>query len=128
VANPDTYTKFYCDLQMYTTTMTQPDPEVFLRQFLSNEAATKENKWQGLNITRWQNNEYDEIHKAATVELDPVKRAAMLIKLNELAVNNQVVIAVVARPSVVAMNSKLVAAMSGWDNNTWDIQDWYKEA
>ena len=18
--------------------------------------------------------------------------------------------------------------MSGWDNNTWDIQDWYKEA
>jgi peptide/nickel transport system substrate-binding protein len=128
VANPDTYTKFYCDLQMYTTTMTQPDPEVFLRQFLSNEAATKENKWQGLNITRWQNKEYDEIHKAATVELDPVKRAAMLIKLNELAVNNQVVIAVVARPSVVAMNSKLVASMSGWDNNTWDIQDWYKEA
>ena len=27
VANPDTYTKFYCDIQMYTTTMTQPDPE-----------------------------------------------------------------------------------------------------
>jgi hypothetical protein len=25
------------------------------------------------------------------------------------------------------MSSKLVAAMSGWDNNTWDIQDWYKE-
>ena len=27
VANPDTYTKFWCDIQMYTTTMTQPDPE-----------------------------------------------------------------------------------------------------
>jgi len=128
VANPDTYTKFYCDLQMYTTTMTQPDPEVFLRQFLSNEAATKENKWQGLNITRWQNKEYDDIHKAAAVELDPVKRAGMFIKLNEMAVNNQVVIPVVARPGVAALNSKLVAQMSGWDNNTWDIQDWYKEA
>ena len=128
VANPDTYTKFYCDLQMYTTTMTQPDPEVFLRQFLSNEAATKENKWQGLNITRWQNKEYDDIHKAASVELDPIKRAAMLIKLNEMAVNDQVVIPVVARPGVAAMNEKLVAVMSGWDNNTWDIQDWYKEA
>ena len=34
VANPDTYTKFYCDLQMYTTTMTQPDPELFMKQFL----------------------------------------------------------------------------------------------
>ncbi len=128
VANPDTYTKFYCDLQMYTVSMTQPDPEVFLRQFLSTEAATKENKWQGVNITRWQNKEYDDTHKAAQVELDPVKRAAMLIKLNELVVNNQVVIPIMARPSVVALNSKLVANMSGWDNNTWDIQDWYKEA
>ena len=26
VANPDTYSKFWCDIQMYTTTMTQPDP------------------------------------------------------------------------------------------------------
>src|SRR5580693_6067278 len=128
VANPDTYPHFYCDLQMYTTTQTQPDPELFMNQFLSGEAATKGNKWQGLNITRWQNKEYDDIHKAGQVELDPVKRAAMFIKLNEMAVNNQVVIPVVARPSVVALSSKLVAAMSGWDNNTWDIQDWYKEA
>ena len=75
---------------------------MFLRQFLSWEAATKANKWQGRNITRWQNKEYDDIHKAAQVELDPVKRAAMLIKLNELAVNNQVVIPVVARPGVAA--------------------------
>jgi peptide/nickel transport system substrate-binding protein len=28
VANPDTYGKFYADMQMYTTTMTQPDPGV----------------------------------------------------------------------------------------------------
>ena len=128
VANPDTYTKFYCDLQMYTTTMTQPDPEVFMLQFRSDEAATKENKWQGRNITRWRNQEYDDIHKAATVEIDPVKRAAMLIKLNEMVVNDFVVIPVVARPAVQALSNKLVAQMSGWDNNTWDIQDWYKEA
>ncbi len=33
VANPDTYTKFCCDMQMYTTTMTQPDPERFMNQY-----------------------------------------------------------------------------------------------
>jgi peptide/nickel transport system substrate-binding protein len=128
VANPDTYPHFYTDLQMYTVNMTQPDPEVFLRQFLTEEVATKENKWQGRNITRWQNKEYDETHKASQTELDPVKRAALLIKCNELAVNNQVVIAVVARPGVVAMNGKLVAEISGWDNNTWDLPNWFKEA
>jgi peptide/nickel transport system substrate-binding protein len=128
VANPDTYPHFYTDLQMYTVTMTQPDPELFMKQFLTEEVATRENKWQGRNITRWRNKEYDDIHKAAQVELDPVKRAAMFIKLNDMVVNDQAVIPVIARHAVQAQNSKLVANMSGWDNNTWDIQNWYKEA
>jgi peptide/nickel transport system substrate-binding protein len=128
VANPDTYTKFYCDLQMYTTTMSQPDPEVFMLQFCSWEAATKENKWQGRNITRWQNKAYDDNYKASQVEVDPVKRAAMLVEANNMAINNYVVIPVVSRPGVAAMGAKLNASISGWDNNTWDLSDWYKDA
>ena len=127
VANPDTYPKFYADLQEYSNGMNAPDPEVFLRQFCSWEASQKENKWQGRNITRWRNAEYDETHKAAQVELDPIKRAAMLIKCNELVVNDPVVIPLVARPGAVAMNNSLVAEMSGWDNNTWDLANWFKE-
>jgi peptide/nickel transport system substrate-binding protein len=127
VANPDTYPHFYTDLQMYNNGPQQPDPEVFLRQFLTAEVASKENKWQGRNITRWQNKEYDELHKAAQLELDPVKRAGMLIKLNEMAVNNQVVIPVVARPVVTAVANNLVVELTGWDNNTWDLPNWYKE-
>jgi peptide/nickel transport system substrate-binding protein len=112
---------------MYNNGPQQPDPEVFLRQFLTAEVASKENKWQGRNITRWQNKEYDDIHKAAGLELDPVKRAGMLIKLNEMAVNNQVVIPVVARPVVTAVANNLVVELTGWDNNTWDLPNWYKE-
>ncbi len=125
VANPDTYTKFYADLQEYSNGMEAPDPETFLRQFCSWEVATKDNKWQGRNVTRWQNQEYDDAHKAAQVELDPVKRAALLIKCNELVVNNQVTIPLVMRPSAVAMNNRLVAEISGWDNNTSDLANWY---
>jgi hypothetical protein len=32
-ANPDTYQKFWADMEMYTTTMTQPDPQLFMEQF-----------------------------------------------------------------------------------------------
>jgi peptide/nickel transport system substrate-binding protein len=128
VANPDTYPHFYADLQMYTNGPQQPDPEVFLRQFLSAEVASKANKWQGRNITRWVNQEYDETHKAAQSELDPVKRAALLIKCNDLAVNNYIVIPVVTRPGVAALKHKLVAELTGWDNNTWQLADWYREA
>jgi peptide/nickel transport system substrate-binding protein len=128
VANPDTYPHFYSDLQMYTNGPQQPDPEVYLRQFLTGEVASKANKWQGRNVTRWRNPEFDEIHKAVSVELDPVKRAAMCIKLNDLVVNNQVVIPVVTRPIVTAVSNRLACELSGWDNNTWDLANWFREA
>ena len=76
-ANPDTYPHFYCDAQMYTTTMPQPDPQIFMNQYVSWEVASKANKWQGRDVSRWVNKEYDDIYKQATQELDPVKRAAM---------------------------------------------------
>jgi peptide/nickel transport system substrate-binding protein len=128
VANPDTYTKFYCDVQMYTTTMTQPDPELFMNQFCSWEAASKENKWQGRNITRWKSEDYDRTYRAAEGELDPVKRAALFIRMNDLVIAGRYIIPVVYRPRVSAVAAKLVASLSGWDNDLWNLRDWYKEA
>src|SRR5205085_949768 len=107
VANPDTYTHFYTDIQMYTTTMTQPDPETFMNQFTSWEVSTKDNKWQGRNITRWRNEEYDKLFHAAESELDPVKRAALFIKMNDLVIQNIVVIPVVLRPAVAGISNRL---------------------
>ena len=128
VANPDTYTHFYTDMQMYTTTMTQPDPALFMNQFCSWEVATKENKWQGRNITRWRNDEYDKAYRAAEGELDPVKRAALFIRMNDLVCNDHVVIPVVNRPKVEAVSNRLHAVTSGWDLDLWNLQDWYRDA
>jgi peptide/nickel transport system substrate-binding protein len=128
VANPDTYTKFYCDLQMYTTTMTQPDAGTFMNQFTTDEFATKENKWQGRNITRWSNAEYDQLHKASEGELDPVKRAAMFVRMNDLACGDHAVIPVVYRPRTAAISSRLRADISGWDTDIGNLKEWYREA
>jgi len=127
VANPDTYTKFYTDIQMYTTTMTQPDPELFMNQFTSWEVASKDNKWQGRNITRWRNEEYDKLYRAAESELDPVKRAALFIKMNELVIQNVVVIPVVFRPRVAAVSNRMHVEQSGWDSDFWNLPNWYRE-
>ena len=128
VANPDTYTKFYSDIQMFTTTMPQADPGVFMNQFCSWEASAKANKWQGRNITRWKSDEYDKAYRAAESELDPVKRAALFIRMNDLVIENQVVVPVVYRPRVSSVASKLRAPLSGWDNDFWNLRDWYKDA
>jgi peptide/nickel transport system substrate-binding protein len=128
VGNPDTYTKFYADIQMFTTTMTQPDPGDFMRQFLSAEAANKDNKWQGRNITRWKNADYDALYDASTHETDPIKRAALFIQMNDLVIKNVVVIPVVYRPSVAAVSSKLHVRLSGWDSYIGDLHNWYADA
>src|SRR3990172_7813130 len=127
VGNPDTYTKFYTDIQMYTTTMTQPDPELFMNQFTSWEVASKENKWQGRNITRWKSEEYDKLSRAAESELGPVKRAALFIRMNELVIQNVVVIPVVFRPRVSAVRSTMRVEQSGWDSDFWNLPNWYRE-
>ncbi len=128
VGNPDTYAKFYTDIQMFTTTMAQPDPRDFMRQFLSSEVASKSNKWQGRNITRWRNAEYDALYDASEHETDPVKRAALFIKMNDLVIKNVVVIPVVYRPSVAAVAAKLHVLLSGWDSYIWNLHDWYADA
>jgi peptide/nickel transport system substrate-binding protein len=127
VANPDTYTKFYTDIQMYTTTMTQPDPQLFMVQFVSWEVADKANKWQGRNVTRWRNADYDKLYRAAENELDPVKRAALFIKMNDLVIDDVVVIPVVYRPAVAAASNKLHAPLSGWESQLTYLKDWYRD-
>jgi peptide/nickel transport system substrate-binding protein len=127
-SNPDTYPHFYCDAQMYTTTMPQPDPQIFMNQGVSWEVASKENKWQGRNVARWQNKEYDELYHQAERELDPVKRAAMYIKLNEIIVGDNYIQPVAYRPRVTALSNNLTAHLSGWDNDLWQLASWYREA
>ena len=126
-ANPDTYSHFYCDAQMYNTTMPQPDPQIFLNQYLSWETANKENKWQGRNVSRWQSKEYDTIYKQAEQELDAVKRAAMYIKLNDMVVGDNYIQPIAARSRVAAVKGGVTAHFSGWDSDLWQLANWYRE-
>ena len=126
-ANPDTYQKFWADMQMFTTTMTQPDPQTFMEQYSSAELAQKANKWAGRNISRWRTEEYDKLHAASQSEMDPVKRAAMYIKMNEMVVGDGYIIPVVFRPPPSPAKLKLVTPLSGWDNDLWALPHWYKE-
>ena len=102
VANPDTYAKFYADIEMFQIPMTQPDPAQHMRRYHSRYVATKENKWQGTNFPRWVNKDYDAAIDAAENEIDPVKRAALYIKCNDLMWQDTVFIPVMHRLKVEA--------------------------
>jgi peptide/nickel transport system substrate-binding protein len=126
-ANPDTSTHFYADMEMYTWSVTQPDPEGLMRLYVSYDIAQKDNKWQGGNVSRWQNAEYDELFKQSKVELDPVKRSALFIRMNDMVVADNV-IPLLHRAQVNAVATQLRAPQSGWDNTLALVSDWYREA
>ena len=128
VANPDTISKFFADLQMFQNTRGSPDPGRFLELFCSWQMPSRENKWQGRNLPRWRSDEYDQAFRAAEIELDPVKRAALLIRMNDLVCKSRVVIPIVNRPNVVGISNKLRASFSAWGGDLWALQDWYREA
>jgi len=128
VAKPDTYGKFWADMQMYTTTMTQPDAERFMDQYASSEISSKANKWQGRNMCRWSSPDFDKASRAAEGELDPVKRAALYISMNDMVIKANAVIPLISRPRVRGANLKLVSTLSGWDLDFSTLQNWYREA
>jgi peptide/nickel transport system substrate-binding protein len=128
-ANPDNYPHFYADLQMLTEGPTQPDAQYFMNRFVSWEHASKANKWQGRNVTRWRNDEYDRLYRAADEEMDPVKRAAMFIRMNDLVIQNTVTIPVLWRNGVSASTHRLRGMdLSGWDSTFWRLPYWYRAA
>ena len=73
-----------------------------MNRFVSWEIASKANKWQGRNVTRWRNDEYDRLYRAADEEMDPAKRGAMFIRMNDLVIQNVVTIPVLWRNGVSA--------------------------
>ncbi len=126
VANPDTYSKFYCDMQMYTTTMLQPDPERFMLQLVSWEIANKENKWQGRNISRYSSKEADDAFKEAQNSLDPARRTALFIRMNDIFCGENILVPVLARTRMAAQSNNLVTQPSGWDNDLWMLNAWFR--
>ena len=114
-------------MEMYTQTQPQPDPERFLNQFVSWEIATKENKWLGRNVSRYTDPEADKAYKAAQTELDPAKRAALLIKVNEIFCEANVFLPIISRTVVGAAANNLTADISGWEVTTWNLAAWYRD-
>jgi peptide/nickel transport system substrate-binding protein len=98
-----------------------------MEQFASWEVSSKDNKYQGRNITRWRNEEYDKLFRAAESELDAVKRAAMFIRMNDLVIQNVVVIPVLWRNKVHAVSSRLRGLeISGWDSDLATLFNWFR--
>ena len=61
--------------------------------------------------------------------MDPVKRAALFIRMNDLLTLNNVIVPITWRANISAISNKLRNTdICGWDSSFWNLTHWYREA
>lgn len=127
-ANPDTAAKFFADVEMFTNNADSPDPTTYLAGWSCKEVAAKANKWGGTNYERFCSKDYDALLDSLRKEADPAKRADIIIKMNDMLINDVVIIPLVNRPHITSGASKKLQGIvpNPWDTELWNVVDWTK--
>ncbi len=126
--SPDTFQKFYADVEMYANNFDGTDPEPYLAQYLCNKIPGPENQWQGENINRFCDPAYDAMVEELSKTSDMAKRSEIAIKLNEmLTKDSYVVVPLVDRGRLSAASNTLGGVvLNTWDTELWNAQDWFR--
>ena len=123
--SPDTYQKFFTDVEMYTTGP-NIDPQLHLSGWICNEIASSENTWGGNNIFRGCSPEYDELYQQLTQTPVGPEREELVKAMNDINVQSYFQIPLVHRGSVSSIVNGLegVQMNGGWDTEMWNIAEW----
>ena len=125
--SPDTFQKFYADVQMYANTFNGTDPQSYLGNGLCDKAPSPATQWQGENISRFCLPEYDALHKELAGTADLAERARIGRELNDMMVQNGGMIPLVHRGRLSAhANSLGGVVLNVWDSELWNVADWHR--
>ena len=125
--SPDTFQKFYADVEMYANTFNGTDPQSYLGNLLCDKAPRPETQWQGENISRWCNPEYDALHAELTKTAGLEARAEIAKRLNDMAIEGGAMIPLVHRGRLSAHSNTLGGViLNVWDSELWNVADWYR--
>ncbi len=126
--SPDTFQKFYADVEMYANNFDGTDPEPYLSEHTCDKAPRPDTQWQGENINRYCDPAYDELIKELSRTGDLAKRGEIAKKLNDmLTKDTYTIVALVDRGRVSARSNTLGGViLNTWDSELWNAADWYR--
>lgn len=126
-SSPDTFQKFYADVEMYTNNFAGVDPQAYMAGWKCSEIPSPESQWQGQNIPRFCSAEYDALVDTLGDTADPAERGRIAKELNDMLVQNYAQIPLIHRGSPAAHANTLGGVkMSDWDSEIWNAKDWYR--
>jgi len=124
-ASPDTYGKFYADVEMYTNGAAGVDSQAYMGGWTTSNISGRDTTWQGSNVQRFQSDEYDALYLELTQTADIDRRNEITIALNDLVVGNYSIIPLIHRGSVSAVTNSLTGyKLNPWDAELWNIGEW----
>jgi peptide/nickel transport system substrate-binding protein len=126
--SPDTFQKFYSDVEMYANNFDGTDPEPYLAQYMCDKIPGPDNQWQGENINRFCDPAYDALVKEMSATAEMGKRAELAKKMNDmLTKDSMVVVPLVDRGRLSAASTTLGGVvLNTWDTELWNAQDWFR--
>lgn len=126
--SPDTFQKFYADVEMYANTFNGTDPQQYLAQYRCGNEPKPSSQWQGENINRFCDPEYDALIDELARTGDIAQRADIAIKMNNmLTKDSYTIVPLVHRGRVSAHASSLGGVkLNVWDSELWNVADWYR--
>jgi peptide/nickel transport system substrate-binding protein len=126
--SPDTFQKFYADVEMYANTFNGTDPQAYLGNGLCDKAPSPASQWQGENISRFCMAEYDELYAKLADTAGIEARAEIGKALNDRIVENGGMIPLVHRGRLSAhANSLGGVILNVWDSELWNVADWHRK-
>ena len=126
--SPDTFQKFYADVEMYANNFDGTDPEPYLAQRTCEKAPGPETQWQGENITRFCDPAYDALVKELTETAEMEKRAEIAKKLNDMLTKDSFSTLPLADRGRFSAKSTTLGGvvLNTWDSELWNASDWYR--
>ena len=126
-ASPDTFQKFFADVEMYTNNFQGTDPEVYMAGWVCDQNPGPHNQWLGTNIPRGCSIEYDGLVEQLSTTPPGEDRERIAKRLNDIIVQNHYMIPLIWRASVSARSNSLAGVrMNPWDSELWNIADWHR--
>jgi peptide/nickel transport system substrate-binding protein len=126
--SPDTFQKFYADVQMFANNFDGTDPEPYLAQYLCSKIPGPDNQWQGENINRFCDPAYDAMVAELAVTADMGKRSELAKKMNDMMTKDTFSsLPLVDRGRLSAASNTLGGVvLNTWDTELWNAQDWFR--
>lgn len=126
-ASPDTFQKFYADVEMYTNNFAGVDPQAYMANWLCSDIPGPDTQWQGANIQRYCDPEYDALVAEMARTADLEARGQLAMAMNDMLMQSYSIIPLVHRGGVSAhANSLGGIRMSDWDSELWNIAEWHR--